>query len=137
MVADKMASTSVSELSLIATVYGKGQIKAKIYKHLAPVTVGNIQRSVPFGGNVNFFDRSFVYILTPVVAGEEKSKKEFRKGSVAFMPAGCTLCFFLEDTRSYKPMNLLGEVTEGNDLLHELKRGDSIRIESITSPKIA
>jgi hypothetical protein len=105
-----------------------------VYKHLSPVTIGKIQRSLPFGGNANFFESNFVYILTPVIAGEEKSRKEFRKGSVAFMPAGCMLCFFIEDTRSYKPMNPLGEVYEGLDILCSLRRGDSIRIEGISAP---
>jgi hypothetical protein len=128
-----MSAESASELLLIATIYGKGQIKARVFKHLAPVTLGKIQRAVPFGGNANFFERNFAYILTPVVGGEEKSRKEFKKKSLAFMPAGSMLCFFLEDTRSYKPMNPLGEIEEGFDLLTNLKRGDSIRVESITS----
>ena len=118
----------------MATVYGKGQIRANVYKHLSPITLGRIERSIPFDGNANFFERNFAYILTPVVAGEEKSRKEFRSGSVAFMPAGGMLCFFLEDTRSYRPMNPLGEVTEGLELLKSLRRGDSIRIESIAPP---
>jgi hypothetical protein len=130
-----MSAESLSELVLIATIYGKGQIKAKVLKHLAPVTISKIQRAVPFGGNANFFERNFAYILTPVIAGEEKSRKEFKRGSLTFMPAGSTLCFFLQDTRSYKPMNLLGEVIEGLDLLNSLKRGDSIRVESITQAK--
>ena len=128
-----MTAESLSELVLVATVSGKGQIKAKVFKHLAPVTLSKIQQAVPFGGNVNFFDRNFAYILTPVVGGEEKSRKEFKKGSVAFMPAGCMLCFFLVETKSYKPMNPLGEIEEGFDLLANLKRGDSIRVESIAS----
>jgi hypothetical protein len=131
-----LTAESLSELVLIATVYGKGQIKARVYKHLAPVTIGEIRRSVPFGGNANFYERSFVYILTPVVAGEEKSRKEFKRGSMAFLPAGCTLCFFLDDTSSYKPMNPLGEITEGFELLLSLRRGDSIRVESIASSRI-
>jgi hypothetical protein len=126
-----MGAESLSELVLTAMVYGKGPIRAKVLKHLAPATIGKIQRSVPFGGNANFYELSFVYILTPVVTGEEKSRKEFKKGSVAFMPAGSMLCFFLSDTRSYKPMNLIGEIQEGFELLNNLRRGDSIRVESL------
>jgi hypothetical protein len=126
-----LSAESLSELILTASVYGKGQIKAKVFKHLAPVTLSKILRAVPFGGNANFFERNFAYILTPVVTGEEKPRKEFKEASLAFMPAGSMLCFFLQNTRSYKPMNLLGEIQEGFDLLRNLKRGDSIRIESI------
>jgi hypothetical protein len=127
-----LAAESLSEFLLVASVFGKGQIKGKLLKHLAPITLGKVQRAVPFGGNANFFEQSFVYILTPVVGGEEKSRKGFTAGEIAFMPAGGLLCFFLDKTKSYKPMNPLGEVQEGFDLLRSVKRGASIRIESIS-----
>jgi uncharacterized protein len=116
---------------LVATIPGRGEIRGKVYKHISPVTLSNIKRSIPFSGHVNFFERSFAYILTPVVAGEEKAKRDLKKGSIAFMPSGGTLCFFLEDTRSYKPMNLLGQVEQGLEIILALRRGDTIRVESI------
>jgi uncharacterized protein len=129
-----LSSTSISALEIRARVPGKGVIVGKLYKHLSPVTVTRLQRAVPMNGRVNLFERNFAYILTNVVTGEEKSRKEFRKGEIAFMPGGSILCFFLEDTRSYKPMNPLGEVTKGLEVLESSKRGDSIEIESITPP---
>ena len=123
---------SVSEMELKARVPGKGEIVGRLFKHLAPVTLAKIQRAVPLDGRVNMFERNFAYIFTSVVTGEEKSRKEFRKGEIAFMPAGNMICFFLEDTRSYKPMNPLGQVTEGMSILESAKRGDLIQVESIT-----
>lgn len=111
---------------------GRGGIRGKIYKHLSPVTVSKILRAVPIDGRLNLFENNFVYILTDIVNGEEKARKEFRKGEIAYMPAGLMICFFLRDTRSYKPMNPLGEVTEGLSVLESSRRGDSIRIESIS-----
>lgn len=116
------------------TVLGKGEIRAKVYKHLSPVTLTKIQQALPLAGHVNFFERNFAYVLTEIVAGEEKAKFEFKKSAVAFMPAGSTICFFLKDTRSYKPMNLLGEIEQGCEILETIGRGDSIRIESISAP---
>lgn len=118
-------------MEMTAQVPGKGTIVANLFKHLSPVTLSRIVREVPIGGHVNFYERDFVYILTNVVSGEEKSRKEFKKGQVAFMPSGSSICFFLEEVRSYKPMNLLGEVIRGMDVLESLRRGDSIRIEKI------
>jgi hypothetical protein len=112
-------------------VPGKGEIIGNLYKHLSPVTLTKILREVPMIGRVNFYERNFAYILTNVITGEEKSRKEMKRGEIAFMPAGSMICFFLQDTRSYKPMNPLGEVTEGMDVLDSCKRGDSIQIESI------
>ena len=87
-------------MEITGAIPGKGKISGRIYKHLAPVTLAKIQRAVPFNGRVNFYEKNFVYILTSVVTGEEKSRKEFKKGEIAFMPSGCMLCFFLQDTRS-------------------------------------
>ena len=132
-----MSSSSISEMILIAQVQGRGALRAKVYKHLAPVTLAKIQRELPFSGRVNFFERNFAYILTPVVAGEEKPKQQFARGSIAFMPAGSTLCLFLKDTRSYKPMNQLGQIQDGMEILDKMTRGDTLMIESISANSTA
>jgi uncharacterized protein len=119
-------------MQMMARVPGKGTVTANLFKHLSPVTLSRIVREIPITGHVNFYERNFAYILTNVVSGEEKSRKEFKKGQVAFMPSGSSICFFLEDVRSYKPMNLLGEVTHEMEILEALRRGDSIEIEKIT-----
>ena len=95
-----LSTNSVSEMELKARVPGKGEVTGRLFKHLAPVTLTKIQRAVPLDGHVNMFEKNFAYILTNVVTGEEKSRKEFKKGEIAFMPAGCMICFFLEDTKS-------------------------------------
>ena len=118
-------------MEMRARVPGKGEIFGKLYKHLSPVTLTKIQHAVPLIGRVNLYERNFAYILTNVITGEEKSRKEMKRGEIAFMPAGSMICFFLQDTRSYKPMNPLGEVTEGMSVLESCRRGDSIQIESI------
>jgi uncharacterized protein len=127
-----MAANSVSEMTMIAKVPGRGEIVGKLFKHLSPITVTKLKTSVPISGRVNFFEKNFAYILTSVVVGEEKAKKEIKRGEITFMPAGSMICFFLQDTRSYKPMNQLGTVTEGMSVLESCRRGDLIQIESLT-----
>ena len=128
-----MSENSVSAMEMKGSVPSRGRILGRLYKHLSPVTVFKIKQAIPFIGRVNWYQGNFVYILTSVVAGEEKARKEFKKGDIAFMPAGCMLCFFLQDTRSYKPMNPLGELVDGLGILESCKRGDSIQIESLES----
>ena len=118
-------------MELKARVPGKGEVVGRLFKHLSPVTLTKLMRAVPLDGHANMFEKNFAYILTNVVTGEEKSRKEFKKGEIAFMPAGCMVCFFLEDTKSYKPMNPLGQVIAGMPVLEALRRGDTIQIESI------
>ena len=128
-----MSENSVSTMEMKGAVPGKGNIVGRLHKHLSPVTLIRIQQSIPISGRVNLYEKNFAYILTSVVTGEEKTRKEFRKGEIAFMPGGCMLCFFLQDTKSYKPMNPLGELTEGLEVIESCKRGDSIQIDSIIS----
>lgn len=118
---------------MTGSILGKGKFTGRLLKHLSPVTLAKLQRAVPITGRINMYESNFVYILTIVVTGEEKARKEFKRGDIAFMPGGCMLCFFLQETRSYKPMNLLGEVTEGLDILESCKRGDAILIDSMKS----
>ena len=120
-------------MEMKGSVSSRGKISGKFYKHLSPVTLTKIKQAAPLMGRINVYEKNFVYILTTVVTGEEKSRKEFKKGEIAFMPAGCMLCFFLQDTRSYKPMNPLGELVEGMEVLASSRRGDSIQIDSIES----
>ncbi|MCL4519730.1 MAG: hypothetical protein M1587_11105 [Thaumarchaeota archaeon] len=127
-----MSSNSVSELVLRATVPGRGEIIGNLHKHLSPVTIMKIQRAMPITGRVNLFEKNFAYILTNVATGEEKSRKEFRRGEITFMPAGSMICFFLQDTKSYKPMNLLGVISDGMEVLESCRRGDSIEIRSLS-----
>lgn len=126
-----MASGTVSEMVLRARVPGSGEITARLFKHLAPVTLSLVRRAVPLIGRINRYDSSFAYILTNVVTGEEKSRREFKRGEIAFMPSGSMLCIFLQDTRSYKPMNLLGSISAGLEALEKSKRGDTLEIQSI------
>lgn len=128
-----MSQNSISAMELIGSVQGRGKFTGKLFKHLSPITLAKLQRAVPFSGRTNLYEANFVYILTSVVTGEEKARKEFKSGEVAFMPGGCMLCFFLKDTRSYKPMNPLGEIIEGLNFLESCRRGDAIEIESIKS----
>lgn len=126
-----MSSDFSSELTMRVKVSGRGEIIGKLHKYLSPVTITKIQRSIPITGRVNMFENNFAYILTNVATGEEKSKKEFRRGDITYMPAGSMICFFLRDTKSYKPMNLLGVVSEGMEVLESCRRGDSIEIHTL------
>ncbi|MGA2876851.1 MAG: hypothetical protein ABSE82_15125, partial [Nitrososphaerales archaeon] len=84
-----MSENSVSTMEMKGVVPGKGNIVGRLHKHLSPVTLDRIQQSIPFSGRVNLYEKNFAYILTSVVTGEEKARKEFRKGEIAFMPGGC------------------------------------------------
>ncbi|MEM1515800.1 MAG: cyclophilin-like family protein [Thermoproteota archaeon] len=60
--------------------------------------------------------------------GAEKPRDFVKKGDMAYWPLGKAICIFLDDMRPYSPVNLIGQVTEGIDLLAKVKSGTKMRI---------
>src|SRR3990172_6980928 len=80
-----MSAGSVSKIEIIVEIKGKSQLRCELKRHLAPVTVGAIVRSLPLEGNAHMMNNSFVYIETKINVGGERQRKEFKKGEMAFM----------------------------------------------------
>ena len=119
-----MSAGSVSRLEIVVEIKGKSQLKCDLKRHLAPVTVGNIIRSLPLEGNVHMMNNSFVYIETKINVGGERQRKEFKKGEMAFMTANGSICFFLNDTESPKTLSPIGKITSNVEALNDVKSGD-------------
>ena len=121
------AAGSVSKVECIATVGGKGRGTVSFYRHLAPVTVNAVLRSLPSDSRVNL-QPSMVCILTDLRVGVEKPRTQFVRGDVAFLPSGGLICVFLGDSRSDRPLNPLGKVESGMEIFDSIKRGDVIHL---------
>lgn len=119
-----MSVGSVSKIEMIVEIKGKSQLRCELKRHLAPVTVGTIVRSLPLEGNAHIMNNSFVYIETKINVGGERQRKEFKKGEMAFMTANGSICFFLNDTESPKTMTPLGKITSNVEALNDVKSGD-------------
>ena len=119
-----MSYGSVSKIRLILEIRGKSKITCELKRHLSPKTVGTIIRSMPLEGNAHLFGNSITYLETPTESGNEKARSEFKKGDIAFLPSGGSICFFLDDNKPGKKMTLLGKITSNVDVLKEVKAGD-------------
>ena len=119
-----MSAGSVSKVEIIVEIKGKSQLRCELKRHLAPVTVGNIVRSLPLEGNAHMLNNSFVYMETKINVGGERQRKEFKKGEIAFMTANGSICFFLNDTASPKTMTPIGNMTFNVEALNDVKPGD-------------
>ena len=122
---------SVSKVECKAVVRGKGELKFDIYKHLAPVTVSSILRELPINARVTIYPKAMVCLLTGIKAGVEKHRLEFVRGDVAFLAANGSLCFFIANAKSQSPLNPVGKVEEGLEILERLSAGDSIEIVQV------
>jgi hypothetical protein len=102
------------------------------FRHLAPVTVNAILRSLPFDSRVNL-QPSMVCLLTELKVGVEKPRTQFARGDVAFLPSGGLICVFTGNARSDRPLNLVGKVESGLETFETIRRGDVVRL-ALRSP---
>jgi hypothetical protein len=123
-----MSAGSVSSSHLIVEVKGKSKMTCELKRHLSPKTVGSILRSLPLEGNAHFLGQNIVYFETMINSGVERQRKEFKKGDIAFSPAGGSVCFFVSDVVSSKAMTPIGKLLSGVDALTSVKPGDVIAV---------
>lgn len=123
-----MSAGSVSSSHLVIEIKTKSKLTCELKRHLSPKTVGLILRSLPLDGNAHFLGQNIVYIETAISSGVERQRKEFKKGDIAFSPAGGSICFFVSDVVTTKSMTPIGKILENIDALKEVKPGDVIAI---------
>ncbi|MGQ9469542.1 MAG: cyclophilin-like family protein [Nitrososphaerales archaeon] len=122
------SKTSVSKLSIIIEVYGKGRAEGEVFRHLAPITLNSLLRNMPLNGRAIRFKDQFVYITSGIIAGVEKARKIFQKGEIGFLSSNGALCFFLKSCEVAMPINPLGKITSGLDVLIKIGAGDVIAV---------
>ncbi len=122
-----MSNDSVSKISLILDVKGKFKIKCVLKRHLAPTLVGKINRSLPLSGHSHILEKSGVYFETSVEAGLQRTRREFKKGDIAFLSVGHAVCFFYADSKIQKEMSPIGKIIDDPELLKSVQSGDDVR----------
>ncbi len=116
---------SVSRIEGEIEVRGKGKASLHLFRHLSPLTVSALLRAMPIESRVSV-QNSMVCIFTNLRVGVEKPKTEFLRGDAAFLPLNSTLCFFLGRVSSGRPLNHVGKIERGIELLENVKPGDVI-----------
>ncbi|MDE1862436.1 MAG: hypothetical protein KGI33_05950 [Thaumarchaeota archaeon] len=119
-----MSAGSVSRFELTLSLKGKAEAKLELIRHLAPKTVGAILRCLPLEGNAHMMGTSIAFMDTSLSTGGEKLKSKFKKGDVGFLASNGSICFFLEDVQSAKPMTLVGRITSNIETLCQARPGD-------------
>lgn len=128
-----MSAGSVSSSKLILEIKGKAKLECELKRHLSPKTVGIIMRSIPLDGNAHFMGQNIVYFETKVNSGVERQKKEFKKGDIAFTPTGSSICLFVNDVVTTKPMTPIGKILTSVDSLKDVKPGDVILLYQLAA----
>ncbi len=119
---------SVSKVECSVTVRGKGKFTLGLYRHLAPVTVTALLDEFPLASRAMVTPGAMMNLLTTIKIGVEKQRMEFSKGDVAFLAANGSICIFLANVKSQRPLNPVGKVEEGLDVLQKVAGGDVVEI---------
>ena len=117
------SSYSVSRFSMTLEILNRGSAQCEIIRHLSPLTVQVISKSVPLQDRVHKFVDKLVYIETGLTIGAEKQKTQFRRGDIAYMTSNGSICIFIKDS-SYRPMNPIGIVKSNIELMESTNTGD-------------
>jgi len=123
---------SVSKVSLVLDVKDKFKINCMLKRHLVPTLVGKISRSLPLSGNAHILGKSGIYFETSVEAGLQRTRKEFKKGDIAFLSVGHAICFFYSDSKTQKEMSPIGRITDNPEILETIESGDEILLYAET-----
>ena len=123
-----MDGGSVSKLHVILEITGKFKIKCELKRHLSPSLVGTINRSLPVTGTIHLLGTSGVYVESHIESGGERTRKEFKKGDIAFLSVGHAFCFFHKDTKVGKALTPIGKILENYEDLLKSESGDEISI---------
>ena len=123
-----MDGGSVSKSQVILEIIGKSKIKCELKRHLSPSLVGTIIRSLPVTGTIHMLGNSGVYVESHIESGGERTRKEFKKGDIAFLSVGHAFCFFHKDTKVGKDLIPIGKILENLDELIKAESGDEVTI---------
>ncbi len=128
---------SVSKIECSVAVRGRGSFTLGLYRHLAPVTVAALLEELPLASRAMVTPGAMLTLLTKIKIGVEKQRMEFSKGDVAFLAANGSICIFLANVKSQRPLNPIGKVEDGLELLQEVKAGDVFEISPPSAQETA
>lgn len=109
---------------------GKGKGTISFFRHLAPITVNALLRTLPSDSRVSL-QPAMVCLFTQLRVGVEKPRTQFTRGDVAFLPSGGLICVFLGDARSDRPLNPMGKVELGMEAFDSIRPGDVVSLKQV------
>jgi uncharacterized protein len=123
---------SVSKVEVTASIRGRGQGTIALFRHLAPLTVNAVLRSLPSDSRVTL-QPAMVCLFTQLRVGVEKPRAQFIRGDVAFLPSGGLICVFLGEARSDRPLNPIGKVELGIEAFDAVRPGDVVSLKQVST----
>ncbi len=107
------------------------ELKGTINRIHAPLLVEEIKSRLPIGGKATFL-RGEMKITLDIGKGYAKPTSQAKRGDIAYMPLGDSLCIYLEDMTTFSKINILGRVISDDaelDSISSVRRGSGVTIE--------
>jgi len=121
--------TSSNRIPIKFFIQGLDEVEGELVRFRAPRTVDALIRKMPIEGRAALLKGGF-YFTVPLQMGLEKPVKTVSSGTIAFWPLGSALCLFYEDSTTYSPVSVVGNITF-NDVLKEVRMGTILRVEKM------
>jgi len=106
-------------------------IHAVLDRVKAPLIVEEIKFRLPLEARAAYMRGEMKFILG-ISRGNLKPTKSVKRGEIAYMPLGDSLCIYLQDMNTFSPVNVLGKVTSEDEFLEKMKdvrRGSQATIQ--------
>jgi len=123
------------ETKIVIEFENIGAVEAVLTDETNPKTYSAILKALPFESEAETWGEE-VYFSTPVSVSLEKGKRKVEKGDVGYWPPGKALCLFFgrtpastdDDPIAASPVNIVGKITGGIELLKNIRDGMKIRV---------
>jgi len=120
---------------ILLRFHGIGEVTVALDPAENPSTVSKLSNALPFRSVASRWGDE-VYFETPVKHAEEKGRVEMEVGAVAYWPRGKAMCIFFGPTpvsqgdrpKAYSPVNFVGTVEAGLDLLSKIEDGCQVTV---------
>lgn len=126
-----MPGNDMSSVRFRMRVVGLGEVVGEFNRSKTPKTVFQIIKMGRFRGRITV-EEGFVGFITNVIAGHEKSRKDFQPGDVGYQPLNRGLWVAVTKARAKLPMNPVGKVTNGLEVLRSVKSGEEVILEVVS-----
>jgi len=105
-------------------VYGE---LSKIY---APNTVNKLINRLPLDGRVESKD-GWLYFIIDHRLSPEKPRRTCESGWIAYWPLGKAICLFYRSVSLSSPVNRIGDLSSGFEVLAEIPSGTRVRVRTV------
>ncbi|MFB3765848.1 MAG: cyclophilin-like fold protein [Methanotrichaceae archaeon] len=108
---------------------GKGKVTIDLDAR-NPQISQELYQMLPIEARANLWGEE-VYFEIPLKASDENVSPSAVKGDVSYWSPGCALCIFFGETQPYSPVNHLGRIAQGIEILRNVNAGDRIVLNRI------